>query len=209
MGDVKERAAELVAELGDQGDDARLDGDVEGRRRLVQKQQRRLRQQRHGDDHPLLLAAGELMGVGGEDPLRVGQAHVVEHLKGAGSRVGRTYGLVRHGHFHELGGDGEAGIQRRHRLLIDHGDFRAPEAAQLVGVQRAEVAALEGDTAADDAAVVAQVPHDGQGHRRLAAARFADQADAFPRLQGQREVLDCRDLAGAGKVGNAEALDVE
>ena len=45
----------------DQLDDAGLDGHVERRRRLVEEQQLRIGQQRHGDDDALLLAAGNLV----------------------------------------------------------------------------------------------------------------------------------------------------
>ena len=51
------RRAELLAETLDQLHDAGLDGNVQRRRRLVEQQQRRLRQKRHRDHDALLLAA--------------------------------------------------------------------------------------------------------------------------------------------------------
>src|SRR5579872_63880 len=54
-----ERAAEVDQEL----DDLRLDRDVERGSRLVKHQKLRLRGERARDRHPLLLPAGELVGV--------------------------------------------------------------------------------------------------------------------------------------------------
>ena len=42
--------------------------------------QTRLRQQRHRDDHALLLSAGELMRIGGHDALGVRYLHLGEHV---------------------------------------------------------------------------------------------------------------------------------
>ena len=69
------RRAELLAEPLDQLDDAGLDRHVERGRRLVEQKQRRLRQQRHGNDDALLLAAGKLVRIGAHHALRIGQAH--------------------------------------------------------------------------------------------------------------------------------------
>ena len=60
------RHAELALQLLQQLQDLRLDGDVERRGRLVGDQEVRLVGQRHGDHHPLALAAGKLVGIGAE-----------------------------------------------------------------------------------------------------------------------------------------------
>jgi hypothetical protein len=72
VGDVDHRGIELLGDLGDQLDDARLDRHVERRGRLVEQQQRRIGQQRHRDHDALLLAARDLVRVGVHDPLRIG-----------------------------------------------------------------------------------------------------------------------------------------
>jgi hypothetical protein len=68
-------------QLGDQLEDLLLHGDVERAGRLVGDQKLRLAGDRHGDHHPLLLAAGELVGIA-VDLLR-GQAHLVQELENA------------------------------------------------------------------------------------------------------------------------------
>ncbi len=51
------RSAEEIENLG-------LDHEVERSGRLVGDEQERVAGQRHGDEHPLSLSAGQLMGVG-------------------------------------------------------------------------------------------------------------------------------------------------
>ena len=64
----------LALELAQQVQDLGLDRHVERGRRLVGDQQLRAHRERHGDHHPLLQAARELVGIGVEARLRVGDA---------------------------------------------------------------------------------------------------------------------------------------
>ena len=54
---------ELLLQVVEQVDDARLNGDVEGGDGLVEDQQLGLEDQGPGDADPLALATGELVGV--------------------------------------------------------------------------------------------------------------------------------------------------
>ena len=72
--DVDHRGAELRGDLLDELDDPRLHRHVERRGRLVEQKELRVRQQRHGDDDALLLAARNLVRIGAHDALGVGQA---------------------------------------------------------------------------------------------------------------------------------------
>ena len=91
------------------------------------------------------------------------------------------------------------GVEGGHRLLIDHRDFGAADGAQLVVAHQVEVAALELDRAADDAAVLAEVLHHAERHGGLAAAGLADQAHRLARHHGAGEIHHRRDLAQAGE----------
>ncbi len=64
----------------------------------------------------------------------------------------RRSALVVHGHFDQLLADGHRGIQRGHRLLVDHGDGGTANPAQLLAAHGQDVASLKQDLAADDAA---------------------------------------------------------
>jgi hypothetical protein len=53
----------LLARCVQHAEHLRLDGDIEGRRRLVSDQQLRTRHQRHGDGNALALPAGQFVRV--------------------------------------------------------------------------------------------------------------------------------------------------
>ena len=126
--DEDHRGAELLAEPLDQLDDAGLDGHVERRGRLVEQEQRRLRQQRHGDDDALLLAAGKLVRIGAHHALRIGQPHRASPFPARACRPPRLrHLLVDQRHFHQLLADLHRRVQAGHRLLVDHGDLVAAD----------------------------------------------------------------------------------
>ena len=90
VGDVEDRRVELPLELGDEVEDDGLGGDVQGRRRLVHDEQRRVGHERHGDDAALQHAAGELVRVALHHRFGVGHGDLGEHLDDArhgGARV--------------------------------------------------------------------------------------------------------------------------
>ena len=64
-------------------EDLRLDGDVERGGGLVGDQQIGLVGERHGDHHALPLPAGELVGVGVESLLGIGEADLAQQLEHA------------------------------------------------------------------------------------------------------------------------------
>ena len=63
VGDVEDGRSVPLLEAGDQIQDVRLGGHVEPGGGLVHDQQLRVAGERHGDQHPLLLAAGKLVRV--------------------------------------------------------------------------------------------------------------------------------------------------
>ena len=209
VADKEQRRVELLTQSRDQVDHHGLDGHVERGGGLVEQEQRGIGQHRHGDDHALLLTARDLVGVAPHHRFGVGHVDVAQHLQAAlvGDPVGNAF--VEDQHFLELGGDGQARVERAHRLLIDHGDLGAANPAQFLGRHACHVAALELDGALHDAAVGPQVAHDRHGDRRLAAAGFTDQAITLAPLELEREVGNRRDLADAGKVGDADVVDLE
>ena len=186
------RRAEFLAEPLDQLDDAGLDGNVERRRRLVEQEQRRLRQQRHGDHDALLLAAGELVRIGAHHALGIRQADGAHGLQRALVGLLLRHLVVQDRHFHQLLADLHGRVQAGHRLLVDHGDLIAADGAELLRRQFAHVLAFELDAAADDLPDIGEVAHDAERHGRLAAAGFADDAHRLARQHRAGKVHDGR-----------------
>jgi hypothetical protein len=87
VADEQHAHAVLALHLGDQLQDLALDGHVQRRGRLVGDQQLGLAGQRHRDHHALLLAAGQLVRIGAQAPLRLGHADFGQQLLGALQRL--------------------------------------------------------------------------------------------------------------------------
>ena len=81
--DEEHRHAVAALQLDDQPEDLSLCRHVERSGRLVGDQQRRLECQRDRDAHALALPAGELVRIGLEQPLRIGQRHLAQQGRGA------------------------------------------------------------------------------------------------------------------------------
>ncbi len=125
VGDEEERHAEPLLDVLQQRDDLRLHGDVERRGRLVGDEQIGLVGERHGDHHPLALAAGQLMRIALEPALRIGNADLAQNLDGA--RAGGLAGqpAMQQQNLADLLLDRVQRIERGHRLLKDDGDVVA------------------------------------------------------------------------------------
>jgi hypothetical protein len=204
VGDVDHGGAEFCRNLLDQLDDAGLHRHVERGGRLVEEKQFWVGQERHGNDDALLLTAGDLVRIGAHDAIGIGDAHIRQHFSRPLHRLRLRDALVVDRHLGELLADLHRRVQRRHRLLVDHGDLRAADLSQLLLVHGRHVAALEKNLPAGDAAVAAEILHDGERHGRLAAAGLADNAVRLARHEFQVEIDDRGDLAGAGKVRDGE-----
>ena len=72
MSDEQDRHPQACLQVLEQGQNLRLNGDIQRRGRLVGDQQVGIVGQGHGDHHPLALAAGQLMRQGIQAPRRIG-----------------------------------------------------------------------------------------------------------------------------------------
>jgi hypothetical protein len=84
--------------------------------------------------------------------------------------------------------DGEHRIERTHRLLKNHGNAAAADGTHGAGRAFGEVDAVEQDRAVETGKVVRQQPQDRKAGDGLAAAAFADDADALARRDVE---IDC------------------
>ena len=160
----------------DQLEDLLLDRDVERGRRFVGDEQAGRDRQRHGDHDALEHPTGELVGKGPLHPFGLLQADLVEDLAAAGARrvQGRRVRRVPRSPvgaqgLDDLGADPQERVERRHRVLVDHGDLGAPDAGQASVVEGAEILAGEGDLAPEQPhRRVGQQPQHGQHGEALA-----------------------------------------
>ena len=83
VGDQQHAETALVGEVADELQDLRLYGHVERCRRLVGDQQLRLAGQGRRDDDALALAAGELVRIGREPALGLGNADRLQQIERA------------------------------------------------------------------------------------------------------------------------------
>ncbi len=187
-----------LALLGlEQVEDLGLDGDVEGGGGLVGEEQAGAAGQGDGDDHPLAHAAGELLGVLLEAPLRLGDADRAQQGDGGLLALGLGVVEVLLDRLGDLVADALHGVQRGHRVLEHHGHLRAPDLAEHVGVGVEHLAAVEAH-AAGAAGVGGDEAHDRAGQDRLARAGLAHDAEGPAPLEGEVDVLDGADGALAG-----------
>ena len=120
VGDQQHRHVELVLELEQQIEDLRLDGDVKRGGRLVGDQQVGLVGERHGDHHPLPLAAGQLVRIGLEPALGIVDADLRQEIEHPLARRAVRHAAVDLQHFADLLLDSVQRVERGHRLLEDH-----------------------------------------------------------------------------------------
>ena len=131
--DQHQRRVRGLAEVAQQFQDLRLHGDVERRGRLVGDQQLRPADQAGRDHHALAHAAGELMRIVVDAPLRRGDADAAEHVEGPLPRLFLADAGVDAQRLGDLVADGEHRIERAHRLLEDHGNAAAADPAHGAG----------------------------------------------------------------------------
>ena len=185
VGDDEDRDVGLAHQAQHQREDLAAHRGVEARDRLVGHEQARLEHHRPGDDHALALAAGDLVGVAGEEALGRAQAGARQRLRDELLLVA-GHALDAHALGHRLV-DRLAGVERAGRVLEDHLHLaavraqRAPVVAQRLPAQRHRPRgrALE--------------PDDRARERRLAAARLAHEGDD---LAGAHREVDAVDRAG-------------
>ncbi len=133
MGDQQQRHPHPRLQVLQQIEDLRLDGDVERGRGFVGDQQIRLVGERHGDHHPLLLAAGERMRQIAQPALRFAQSDEMQQLDHPLAGARGAHPLVDEQHLGDLLLDRVQRVERGQRFLEDDGDAVAAQRADPLG----------------------------------------------------------------------------
>ena len=148
VADQQHRHAEFLLQFLEQFEDFQLYRDIQCGGRLVGDQQLRFIGQGHGDHHTLALAAGQFMGIGAQALARLRNAHQLQQLQRAFTRLRLVQPLVQGEHFSNLPLHAVQWIERAHGLLKDHGYAVAADLAQLVFASLEQVIAVKLDAAA-------------------------------------------------------------
>jgi hypothetical protein len=122
------------AQLAHRLEHARLRRDVQSRRRLVADDHVRPAGERHRDRDALLLAAGQLVRVAGEERVVGRQRHLLERLAHARVALVVATDAVRLEHLAQLRAEPQRRVQSGARILRDVRDSAAPQAPQPRGV---------------------------------------------------------------------------
>jgi len=173
----------LAHELREQIEDLRLDGNIEGRDRLVGHDHTRFQGQRSRDGDALPLPAGKLMRVFLHEPRReADQLHQLGHTR-RDFRV-RADG-VRMQRLGERRIDGHAGIERGERVLKNHLHV-APHRTDLACAARRQILPFEENRAAGRRHQL----HDRARKRGFAAAGLAHEAEHLAPAHGKRDAIN-------------------
>ena len=102
---------------------------------------------------------------------------------------------MQHEHFGDLPADRRHRIERRHRLLENHGDAIAAQRPLLGRRKILDLATFKPYGAGADRERIAQQADQRQRRDALAAAGFADQAECLAAVDAESNVLDRRNPA--------------
>ena len=206
MGDEQHRGVVQLLQFAHHADDAGLNGHIQRRRRFIGHHQRRLAGKRHGDQHPLAHAAGQLMRVTAQQPGRVRQMHAVQ---GGNRRLPP----IRHADapqmFAELAADGAHRVKRRQRLLRDEGNLPAEQRPPVAGRHGQQIPPGELQPAPADGKAGRQHLRDGPTDHGLAGTAFAHQPEHLARRQRQVEVAQRRHRQRADAGGDVQPLGAQ
>ena len=175
--DEHDRRAEELAQASELVERLPLDCDVERARGLVGEQHRRARHHRDRDAGPLVHAARELEGIALPDALAVLEAELGEQVERPRADVARTRALVGPDGLDNLVADRADRAQRGARVLEDHADLRAPDAAELALGQVGQVAPAKPDVTARHEPRIAEQAERGPKQGALATAGLPHDAE--------------------------------
>jgi len=200
VGDDHDSHAEFGLQPLEEIEDLCLDRDVERGRGLVGQEHFRVAGEGDGDHHPLPHAARELVRVGVEPLGRCWNSDLGEELDGPSARRPPTEPLVPPERLGDLVADREDRVQGGRRLLEDHRDRGPADALQFPLGQAEEIAPLEQHSAAGDPP--RRLRHEAEdrkcGHA-LAAARLADDAQHFSRVEVEGHAVDRNEAPPFGR----------
>lgn len=208
VGDEDDAGIVAPLHLVDQPQDLRLDGHVQGGRRLIANQDGRVVAQGHGDDDTLAHASGELTGNRVEYLLRHRDADLPDQLESTGISLFPADGVVvgKDG-LGNLGTASHQRVQAGHRLLENQRDLLAAVPGKFPLGKPDQFVAMQLDAATGDSPRFGNHLQDSVDGHALATARLADDAKRLSPLQSEADIID----GGNGRLilekGDGKVLD--
>ena len=178
MRDEQHRQAFGALQIGQKVEDLGFDGDVERRCRLVGDQHVGIVGKRHGDHHPLALAAGQFVRIAGKPCLRPRNADPVQQVEGASAGRLDAHPLMLAQALADLLFNGVERVERRHRLLKDHPDLVAAQPPHGCRIAAVDFSAFP-DHAAALFGIVRQQAEACQRGDGFSGPAFADKRDGL------------------------------
>ena len=185
MADQQQAHAVFAHQLFDERQHLFLHRHIERGGRLIGNQQVWVASQRDRDHDALALPARQLVRISVKPLTRSGQLHAFEQLQGAGFGIAGTHVLVQAQGLGNLLPNRVQGVERRHRLLEDHGHARTAQLAQLRLGQAHQLLAVQRNRPAH-AGALGQQTHQGQSGERFTAAALANQAHRLAAFHAPR-----------------------
>ena len=209
VADELDRHAEPALRLEHELEDLRLDGDVEGGRRLVGHEEVGLAGERHCDHGALAHPARELVGVvaraqGGGRDADAGQGR--DRFRTGFAVRQPTMEAQRLG---DLLADGEDRVEGGHRLLKDDGDAIAAQGRELGFAEGSQLDAVEPDRTVQDAAGRGDEVEQRKCQDRLARSALAHDAEGAAAREPVGDAVEGHKRARARGEGDGELLDRE
>ena len=187
MGNKENCRIEILLQFLHQLQNLCLNRHIQRCRRFISDQQLGIAHQRHGDQRPLEHAAGKLMGILVVPLFHVGNAYFAHDFHGNFLGFFLILGNVKQRRFIDLITNGIHGGEGHHRFLEDHGDFFAPDGADLIALpfvgkpdqfHFSVLLRVKQDLSAGHTFLFVNA-QDGLAGQGLAAAGFANQAQGL------------------------------
>ena len=142
--------------------------------------------------------------IGSRGAFGLGQAHVFEQLDCPLARVPLCQSAMQHQGLSDLRAHAMQRIERRHRLLEDHGDAVAAQFPHRLFIEADEFPPLEADRTGD-ARALRREAHQRQGCHRLAGPGFAHDPQALALGERKRGAIDDALQASRRRAGRRRA----
>ena len=150
------------------------------------------------------MPPGKLVRIGAQPLLGRGDAHFLERGDAAGAGGAAADAFVRAERVGHLRLDAQDRVQRHHRVLEDHRDPAAADAAHLLGRQAQEVHAAQPHLAPGDAPGRSKEPRDREAGDRLARSAFAHKRHDLALAHGQVDPVERADVPPADVEGGLQ-----